>query len=519
MTESPSTYYAIYNERETDFRWYVVRSKPHQEKMLAEMISCGMEKEKNILEVFCPVNTTVTKRRNGKDVKAPLYSGHVFVLATYNALREFLKLNYPDGGILFRRFRYEDENGRKSVPVTVPETEMRTFRELNDSYDERMVVLDRPYFDYAYNPKSGKMNEVVKIMDGMFAGKKGYFVRFGGERRLVFSILDDSGIPSLTLSIPNIWSFHVSRMVNGDIAKAGNPTERDRAIDMMIGTLHGCGLADRAMDKLLEMVDFLSEKTSWLELCKWLSRNGERSLSKAFAEYGKEEVSMVYSLIRYENDNKGYVEAAWARNLIRPFLTPTAGTGDSMQENATDDTKEKQLAFADYNVTITKVDIEENVFYPRTQKEETVTTTYYAHIGEVRTEEEGVMLFANWDRLLSGYFLTAGRANACLVAGRKRKHGNEQTEEEMMESFRNYAPTLYHILRDPDSPVKARENMMIGDRKISVLCISVPDDKPESIAMARQTLIDTGLKICKEIHTTTHLAVWRRYLNGVWLHL
>lgn len=519
MTESPSTYYAIYNERETDFRWYVVRSKPHQEKMLAEMISCGMEKEKNILEVFCPVNTTVTKRRNGKDVKAPLYSGHVFVLATYNALREFLKLNYPDGGILFRRFRYEDENGRKSVPVTVPETEMRTFRELNDSYDERMVVLDRPYSDYAYNPKSGKMNEVVKIMDGMFAGRKGYFVRFGGERRLVFSILDDSGIPSLTLSIPNIWSFHVSRMVNGDIAKAGNPTERDRAIDMMIGTLHGCGLADRAMDKLLEMVDFLSEKTSWLELCKWLSRNGERSLSKAFAEYGKEEVSMVYSLIRYENDNKGYVEAAWAMNLIRPFLTPTAGTGDSMLDNTTDDTKETHLVFADYNVTITKVDIEEDVFYPRTQKEETVTTTYYAHIGEMRTEEEGVMLFANWDRLLSGYFLTAGRANACLVAGSKKKHGNEQTEEEMMESFRNYAPTLYHILRAPDSPVKARENMMIGDRKISVLCILAPDDKPESIAMARQTLIDTGLKICKEIHTTTHLAVWRRYLNGVWLHL
>ena len=42
MTESPSKYYTIYNERETDFRWYVVRSKPHQEKSLAEIISRGM---------------------------------------------------------------------------------------------------------------------------------------------------------------------------------------------------------------------------------------------------------------------------------------------------------------------------------------------------------------------------------------------------------------------------------------------------------------------------------------------
>ena len=512
MTESPSKYYAIYNERETDFRWYVVRSKPHQEKSLAEIISRGMEKEKNIIEVFCPINTIVTKRRNGKDVKAPLYSGHVFVLATYNALREFLKLNYPDGGILFRRFRYEDDNGRKSVPVTVPETEMRTFRELNDSYDERMVVLDRPYSDYAYNPKSGKMNEVVKIMDGMFAGRKGYFVRFGGERRLVFSILDDSGIPSLTLSIPNIWSFHVSRMVNGDIAKAGNPTERDRAIDMMIGTLHGCGLADRAMDKLLEMVDFLSGKTSWLELCKWLSRNGERSLSKAFAEYGKEEVSMVYSLIRYENDNKGYVEAAWARNFIRPFLTPTAGI-------IMGEAQEKQLAFPGYDVTIRRVEIEETVFYPHSQKEETATTTYYAHIGEMPTTEGKTMLFANWDRLLGEYFLTAGKANACLVAGTKAKDARKPTDIKLIESFRNYAPTLYHILHDADSKVKAVENLMVGERSLNVLCIETDECEAESIALARQTLIDICLQLCKEIYTTTHLAVWRRYLEGVWLHL
>ena len=141
MTESPSKYYNIYNERETDFRWYVVRSKPHQEKTLAEIISRGMEKEKNIIEVFCPINTIVTKRRNGKDVKAPLYSGHVFVLATYNALCNFLKHHYPDGGILFRRLRMDDEEGRKSIPLIVPEAEMKVFREFNDRYDDCMVVL------------------------------------------------------------------------------------------------------------------------------------------------------------------------------------------------------------------------------------------------------------------------------------------------------------------------------------------------------------------------------------------
>ena len=512
MTESPSKYYAIYNERETDFRWYVVRSKPHQEKSLAEIISRGMEKEKNIIEVFCPINTIVTKRHKGKDVKAPLYSGHVFVLATYNALSNFLRHNAPDRGILFRRLRMDDKDGRKSIPLTVPETEMKVFREFNDSYDECMVVLDRPYSDYAYNPKSGKMNEVVKIMDGPFAGKSGYFVRFGGERRLVFCILDDGGIPSLTVSIPNIWSFHVSRMVNGDMMKKGSPTERDRAIDMMIGTIQTCGLADKAMATLLEIVDFLYEKTSWVELCKWLAKNGKRALSKAFAEYGKEEVSMVYSLMRYEKDNKGYVEAAWSRNFIRPFLTPTAGI-------IMGEAQEKQLAFPGFDVTIRRVEIEETVFYPHSQKEETVTTTYYAHIGEMPTTEGKMLLFANWDRLLSEYFLTAGKANACLVAGTKAKDARKPTDIKLIESFRNYAPTLYHILHDADSKVKAVENLMVGERSLNVLCIETDECEAESIALARQTLIDICLQLCKEIYTTTHLAVWRRYLEGVWLHL
>lgn len=67
-------------QKETDFHWFVVVSKRHQEKLVAGTISNA--KKKNILEVFCPVNTTVTVRRMGKDVKVPLYAGHVFVYST-----------------------------------------------------------------------------------------------------------------------------------------------------------------------------------------------------------------------------------------------------------------------------------------------------------------------------------------------------------------------------------------------------------------------------------------------------
>ena len=67
--------------------------------------------------------------------------------------------------------------------------------------------------------------------------------------------------------------------------------------------------------------------------------------------------------------------------------------------------------------------------------------------------------------------------------------------------------------------VKAVENLMVGERSLNVLCIETDECEAESIALARQTLIDICLQLCKEIYTTTHLAVWRRYLEGVWLHL
>ena len=35
---------------------------------------------------------------------------------------------------------------------------------------------------------------------------------------------------------------------------------------------------------------------------------------------------------------------------------------------------------------------------------------------------------------------------------------------------------------------------------------------------AKDSLVNTCIRICKEINTTNHLAVWRRYLRTVWLH-
>ena len=117
--------------------------------------------------------------------------------------------------------------------------------------------------------------------------------------------------------------------------------------------------------------------------------------------------------------------------------------------------------------------------------------------------KDGYVLFANWDEFLGEYFLTAGKANEKLVGGTVPS----------VESFRNYAPTLYHVLASPDSAVKAERGFQVGEDSLNVM--TVASSEPEQGA---ETLVRTCVNICKEINTTNRLAIWRRYLRAVWLH-
>ena len=77
--------------------------------------------------------------------------------------------------------------------------------------------------------------------------------------------------------------------------------------------------------------------------------------------------------------------------------------------------------------------------------------------------------------------MTAGKANEKLVKGTKiqavnnpdnpeRKEGKENKvdKEKLIESFHNYAPTLYNILTDAKSSVKAVKDFMVGEDRLNV---------------------------------------------------
>ena len=64
------------------------------------------------------------------------------------------------------------------------------------------------------------------------------------------------------------------------------------------------------------------------------------------------------------------------------------------------------------------------------------------------------------------------------------------------------------------SKVKAVKGMTVGINSLDVMAITTAPNVEE----AKDELINTCIEICKEINSTTHLAVWRRYLRTVWLH-
>lgn len=492
-----------------DYHWFLVCTKPGHELELRALIEREKGKIRNILEVYCPTHTKVYVRRGDNEQRLPFFDGYVFVLATQGALAEFLRDNDSDAYIWYNRKRTPDE---KAMACTIPESQIRAFRDYNENYADKVIVLERPYTDYAFNAKTDEPNEIVRVVDGPLAGCEGYICRFHKKKGLVFRVQGMMPGCWLTVTYPNASDLHVVRLHNAEGDRLSIGTEKGRAADLLVGILQGCGYGEHTQSLFYELMERLAADLSLEALCKHLQKQGEKVLADRLAKLTTKEAELLINLARYEHDTPGYVRENWPRIILRPFLTPTSGI--EMEE----DKNEAELPHQDFTEIIRKLDITEEVYYPSRQEDGKITTAYYAHIGRME-DKSGFIYFANWDDFLREYFLTAGKANEKLVSGKVRKVRNEITlaeTEKLIESFRNYAPTLYKVLTDMDSAVKAMQDFKVGEELLNVLAIQSSAQEKEA---AKDQLIKTCVRVCTEINTTNHLAVWRRYLRTVWLHI
>ena len=491
-----------------DYHWFLVCTKPGHETELCALIEREKGKIRNILEVYCPTHTKVYVRRGDNEQRQPFFDGYVFVLATQGALAEFLRDNDSGAYIWYNRKRTPDE---KAVACIIPESQIRAFRDYNENYADKVIVLERSYSDYAFNVKTDEPNEIVRVVDGPLAGCQGYICRFHKKKGLVFRVQGIMPGSWLTVTYPNASDLHAVRLHNAEGDRLSIGTEKGRAADLLVGILQGCGYGERTQSLFYELMERLAANLSLEALCKHLQKQGEQELHRRLANLTSKEAELLINLARYEHDTPGYVKENWPRIIFRPFLTPTSGI--EMEEGK----NEVEIQHPNFTEIICKVDITEEVYYPSRQEGGKTTTTYYAHIG-MREDKESLVFFANWDDFLREYFLTAGKANEKLVSGKVRKvrNGTPLTEtEKLIESFRNYAPTLHKVLTEPDSAIKVVPNFKVGENILNVLAIQSSAQDKEA---AKDQLIQTCIRICTEINTTNHLAVWRRLLRTVWLH-
>lgn len=483
-----------------DYQWFLVRIQPGNEQKLCDLIDSEKGNYSNILETYCPT-TSVRVQHGGTERKRTLFDGYAFVLATQKALVSLLRDKCPN---TYLRYIPKSANDSKVKVCTIPEPQMRAFREFNENYADKVVVLERPYTDYAFNTKANEPNEIVRVIDGPLAGHKGYVCRFHRNRGLVFQVTDATSGNLLTVVYPNVFDLHVARLHNAEGDRLSIDTEKARAADTIIGILQACGYGDNTLHKFYEIIDILTANLSLVKLCKTLFTQGDQTLSSRLAQMTGHEAELVINLARYEKDVPGYVRSTWNKITLRPFLTPTSGV--EWQPG----TVEHELQHTGFTEIIRKVNITEEFYYPSKRKSETVTTAYYSHIGIIKhPETDSYTLFTNWDGFLEQYFLTAGKANEKLVEGK-----TASDKEKMVESFRNFAPALYKVLTDADSSVKAVKDFNISGTTLNVIALTTT-----APAQGINVLLDTCVTICKQINATNRLAVWRRYLRTVWLHV
>lgn len=554
-------------ENDIDFKWYVVHiNQPGKELALRDILEKTLGKVKNITDYYCPVYayTKFQKRLNDgsrpmrRKVKVrdesgksktktekvlPLFAGMVYVRATQTALASFLKDYFPIGTIM-----YTKSVSLSPYPVVIKDETMKKFRDFNDNLAAEPVLLQRPFNDYAFNKNQNEPNDTIMVVDGVLAGRTGYLIRINGNRGLALQMENPAGNGYVTVGIPNIRSFHIVRVRNADMDSVSFATKRLRAIDLLVGMIQGAGISDyRLLSTLYEIVIQLKKDSSFGKLCELLrkgksggkpqsssSKEKRESLASAMERLSVDDRRLVLYLVFLEEQAPGYIDENLRNPALRPFLTPTLGKRLGEGETY------GKIIHRDFVEIIRPVDITERYFNAQSQETKAMTDTYYAHIG-IRYQDGGYMVFANWDGLLSKYFMTEGKANKKILSGKRQitykrdKEGNierdpgslmpEVEREKLMDSFLNYAKPLYDVLVG-NSEVKAMPKLeLMGNGGISVLYIQLPESdkvrdpmKSESVASAIDTLISTGVEICTTIGSETHIKLWCNHLDNVWLH-
>ncbi len=157
--------YPIVN-KSTDIHWYPLRVTYSRELLLKEILDA----EK--IENFIPMHYEYIKKADRKIRKlVPVVHNLIFVRSSLQCIediRQSIALS------LAVRYIFNQELRR---PITIPDSQMRSFIAVSGNYEEQIVYLD----PVATALQKG---DRVRVTGGIFEGVEGVIIRVKGDRRV-----------------------------------------------------------------------------------------------------------------------------------------------------------------------------------------------------------------------------------------------------------------------------------------------------------------------------------------------
>ena len=176
--------------------WYAIRCTYGRERKAYEFFS------KQGIEAFYPTITS-TKTTDGKKetIEESRLPNILFAFGTFEQLKMYVYDNHHDD-TKFLRFYYNFHHDGTKEPLTVPMAQMISLMKICDT-----EVEDKHLDPFVVD--KFKTGQLVRVVDGLFAGVEGIVHRYKGQQRV--GIVIDGLLTVTTAYIPNAYLENIHK--------------------------------------------------------------------------------------------------------------------------------------------------------------------------------------------------------------------------------------------------------------------------------------------------------------------
>lgn len=161
--------------------------------------ACELLREVNIEYYFPQHHVQKIVKGRKKRVLEPFLPNLIFVYSTKESIYSFIKKN-PRNNFINFYYNHFKEEGDRNPPLVVGYREMMNFIKVTSVDNEHIRIVNPGQCHY-------KNGDIVRVMEGNFAGVEGRVARVAGQQRVVVEIKGVCAV--VTAYIPNAFLMKI----------------------------------------------------------------------------------------------------------------------------------------------------------------------------------------------------------------------------------------------------------------------------------------------------------------------